>query len=137
MKFKHTEDLSKSFFLAQISHDLKQPMQALSIYVCSLLAENLTPEQYQIAKRIENSTNNLRNMLNNLLDISQIDARGLKYTPKKLDIKQLLTPIAQDYKAIANCQHLIWTVYFVYLIFPSARLNTCAAVCIPARKVVA
>jgi len=106
MDFDNTEDLSKSFFLAQISHDLRQPMQALSIYVCSLLGEKLTPEQYHIAKNIESSTNNLKNMLNNLLDISQIDARGLLYTPQTLDTKELLTRIAEEYKIIAQCQHI-------------------------------
>ena len=106
MELGHKEDLSKSFFLAQISHDLRQPMQALSIYVCSLLAENLTPEQRFIAQRIEDSTKNLRNMLNNLLDISQIDAKGLHYTPQTLNIKEILKRIAKDYKIIAQCQHI-------------------------------
>ena len=106
MDFGNTEDLSKSFFLAQISHDLRQPMQALSIYVCSLLGEELTPEQYHIAKNIESSTNNLKNMLNNLLDISQIDARGLQYTPQILDSQELLKRIAKEYKTIAKCQHI-------------------------------
>ena len=106
MESGNTEDLSKSFFLAQISHDLRQPMQALSIYVCSLLGEELTPEQYHIAKNIELSTNNLKNMLNNLLDINQIDARGLQYTPQILDSKELLKRIAEEYQTIANCQHI-------------------------------
>ena len=112
MQTDHTEDLSKSFFLAQISHDLRQPMQALSIYVCSLLEEKLTPEQYTIVKKIKNSTDNLRNMLNNLLDISQIDARGLQYTPQKLDIKIPLQRIAEDYKTIAQCQNLKFYSHF-------------------------
>ncbi len=112
MGINTTDDLNKSFFLAQISHDLRQPMQALSIYVCSLLGENLTPEQYSIAKKIQNSTDNLRNMLNNLLDISQIDALGLRYTPQKLDIKILLQRIAEDYKTIAQCQNLKFYSHF-------------------------
>ena len=112
MNYKHTEDLSKSFFLAQISHDLRQPMQALGIYICSLLAEDLPPEQYKIAKMIESSANNLRNMLNNLLDITQIDTRGLKYTPEDIEIKTLLTRIANDYKTISKCQHIKFYNHF-------------------------
>ncbi len=114
MEVKTLEEQNKAHILAQISHDLRQPLQALSIYACALLEENLTPEQMDIAQKIENSATNLRNMLNNLLDISQLEAHGLKYSPHIIDIKQLLQKIANDYQTIAQCQNIKFYSNFHY-----------------------
>lgn len=52
---QQAEELSnaKSYFLAQASHDLRQPMQALKIFIATLLEEKLTSHQHHLVQKIE------------------------------------------------------------------------------------
>lgn len=110
---QRAEDLShaKSYFLAQASHDLRQPMQALKIFIATLLEENLTPQQHTLVQQIDESTNNLSSLLDNLLDISKIEAGGMEYRPEIFDIGSLINNLAGEYKALAEERH----IKFIYI----------------------
>lgn len=55
----------KSCFLAQASHDLRQPMQALKLYLAGLIEGNLDKRQLQMAEKADAAADNLRSMLDN------------------------------------------------------------------------
>jgi PAS domain S-box-containing protein len=76
-----TASASKSRFLAAASHDLRQPMQALNIYV-GLLARQTREDKkaHDLVGRLEQSVNALGDLLDSLLDISKLDAGII--TPK-------------------------------------------------------
>lgn len=73
---------AKSRFLAAASHDLRQPMHALSLLVSALddtlrehgEAGDRCPETRRLAGLIEASVRNMGNLLNDLLDLSRLDA---------------------------------------------------------------
>lgn len=64
----------KSLFLAQASHDLRQPMQALGMFISALAEEKLTDYQKMLLDKIEASADNLKSLLDNLLDLSKLEA---------------------------------------------------------------
>ncbi|HEX5392161.1 MAG TPA: transporter substrate-binding domain-containing protein [Rhodocyclaceae bacterium] len=64
---------AKSRFLAAASHDLRQPLSALSLYV-GILDSKLPASEYLLAKAMKGCVDNLNEMLNNLLDLSKLDA---------------------------------------------------------------
>lgn len=97
---------AKSYFLAQASHDLRQPMQALAIFIDTLLEENLTPEQLSLAQKIHASAENLRNLLDNLLDISKLEAGGVEAQKLEFNIGSLMSNILKEYKEIAAKRHI-------------------------------
>lgn len=97
---------AKSYFLAQASHDLRQPMQALAIFIDTLLDENLTKEQHSIVRKIHASAENLRNLLDNLLDISKLEAGGIEAQNFVFNIGGLLSNILQEYKDVATKRHI-------------------------------
>lgn len=93
---------AKSYFLAQASHDLRQPMQSLKIFIATLQEEDLLPSQQNLVQKIEDSTENLSSLLDNLLDISKIEAGGLEYHPSVFDIGLLLSGLAREYREQAQ-----------------------------------
>lgn len=111
------QNKDKSRFLAQASHDIRQPMQTISLLVEHLLDDNLTKEQFSIVDKIHNSTENLRNLLNNLLDMSRLEIGGFSIVKENIDIGKLLFNISKEYQTIAahknislkliNCHYII------------------------------
>lgn len=72
---------AKSRFLAAASHDLRQPLHALSLFTTDLLRQAATGrlrEVPRIAEQISASTQTLGEMLNALLDISRLDIDGVR-----------------------------------------------------------
>lgn len=92
---------AKSYFLAQASHDLRQPMQALNMFIAALCEDNLKPEQMEIVKKIEASAANLKSLLDNLLDISKLDSGGMDYQAETFNLAELLGKICREYQQTA------------------------------------
>ncbi len=65
---------AKTRFLAAASHDLRQPLQALSMFVAVLSNRNHSAEDVALIKRIEDSVNAVEGLLNGLLDVSKLEA---------------------------------------------------------------
>ncbi|MBL4801707.1 MAG: hybrid sensor histidine kinase/response regulator [Emcibacter sp.] len=94
---------AKSSFLAATSHDLRQPLHAMGFFIESLKKQLTNPAQIYLLQKIERTSNNLRGQLNDLLDISKIDAGIIKphITPLSLNdifktLKRVLSPLAQE-----------------------------------------
>lgn len=72
---------AKSRFLAAASHDLRQPLHALSLFAADLqrqVRSGGAPGQARLAEQISTSTSILSELLNSLLDISRLDVTGIK-----------------------------------------------------------
>lgn len=93
---------AKSRFLAAASHDLRQPLYALSLYSEALTGEADRSLLSHITKGIEQTTNSLRAMLNSILDISQIDANSVPLTLEPVAIAQLFAAIDQHQQVNAK-----------------------------------
>jgi CheY-like chemotaxis protein/anti-sigma regulatory factor (Ser/Thr protein kinase) len=66
-------NLSKSKFLAAASHDLRQPLTALSLYVDVLTNQN-NGDDSGLGKKIQGCVSSLSELLDNLLNVSKLDA---------------------------------------------------------------
>jgi PAS domain S-box-containing protein len=64
---------AKSRFLAAASHDLRQPLSALSLYV-GTLEETLPPDERDLARNMKQCVAGLSELLSDLLDLSRLDA---------------------------------------------------------------
>lgn len=96
----------KSEFLANMSHELRTPLNSLLI-MARLLADNrggnLSGEQVRFAETIESSGNDLLTLINDVLDISKIEAGHLELELQQVSIGTVLgklesafTPAAED-----------------------------------------
>ena len=72
---------AKSRFFAAASHDLRQPLHALSLFVAALKTRNQQPETQTLIDNIEASTGAMELLFNALLDISRLDAGTIEAHP--------------------------------------------------------
>lgn len=92
----------KTRFLAAASHDLRQPMHALGLFVGELQSKLTTPEQRKIVGKVEESVDALSNLLDALLDISKLDAGVVTPNVSVFSIENMLERIAHDYRPLAE-----------------------------------
>jgi len=96
-------NIAKSEFIATASHDLRQPMQALNIYLELINFKNLEATTKSTIQKIKASVEQLNKMFNTLLDISKLDAESVTIQNESFDSKTFLKEIQELFQAqIAN-----------------------------------
>ncbi|WP_150293129.1 response regulator [Sphingobium estronivorans] len=103
----------KSEFLANMSHELRTPLNSLLI-MARLLAENrggnLSAEQVRHAETIETSGNDLLTLINDILDISKIEAGKLELQPRRFRTTPLLDKMRAVFGPAAQAKGLAFRV---------------------------
>ena len=96
----------KSRFLAAASHDLRQPLQAATLYLSLLTKQARTPDQQELCAKMRAPLQVMSGILDALLDISMLDS-GL-VTPKLSDfpLRSVLERIAVDLRPLAEQKKL-------------------------------
>ena len=84
---------AKSKFLAAASHDLRQPLHALGLFVSKLYNKQRYPEIQDDIKNIKKSSDALEGLLNALLDISKLDAGVLKPELTSFNLQAILDKV--------------------------------------------
>jgi signal transduction histidine kinase/CheY-like chemotaxis protein len=104
-------NIAKSAFISTASHDLRQPMQAVNIFIEMINPENLKEYEKSIFARLQKSVAVLNKMFNTLLDISKIDS-NLATT----HIDFTLSTLVQDLRGTFDelCQQKNLTLDFDY-----------------------
>lgn len=106
---------AKSQFLAVASHDLRQPIQALSLFVATLQAmakrAQLTgAEVGHIAARLQMALNGLGNLLNGLFDLSRLDSGTVTVNKRPVDVANLLAEVGNAFAGPAQAKGLEFRV---------------------------
>ena len=95
----------KSEFLANMSHELRTPLNS-SLILAKLLADNpssnLTEEQVKFARNIYSAGNDLLELINDILDLSKIEARQIDVARENVDVHQLVDNMVQTFRPIAG-----------------------------------
>lgn len=99
-------DQAKTRFLAAASHDLRQPMHALSMFVSALEHEPDADRQAQLLSRISTATQSMGDLLDSLLDISKLDADAIQAQLGPVALKPLLMRLTATYSELAAGRHI-------------------------------
>ncbi len=94
-------NIAKTKFLAAASHDLRQPLQALNLFVFALDGKEDDPEKKEIISLIRNSLDSLKELLNTLLDISKLEAGVVHPQPRDFSISDVMKQITTEMKPVA------------------------------------
>jgi signal transduction histidine kinase/CheY-like chemotaxis protein len=93
---------AKSRFLAAASHDLRQPLHALGLFVAQLRGRSAAAERKRIVTGIEAALSSMNELFNALLDISKLDAGVLSTQISEFPITQLLKRVETTFAGVAR-----------------------------------
>jgi CheY-like chemotaxis protein len=103
----------KSEFLANMSHELRTPLNS-SLILAKLLADNssgnLTAEQVKFARSIYSAGNDLLELINDILDLSKIEARQIEVKRERVEPPALAENMLQVFRPMAREKNLAFEV---------------------------
>jgi two-component system CheB/CheR fusion protein len=106
-------NIAKSRFLAAASHDLRQPLQTLSLIRGLLqrkVRENKTEEALKLIQRLDDTADTMSGMLNALLDVNQIDSGTVNVNLANFPINELLDRLGDEFSYHAQADKLAFRV---------------------------
>ncbi|HEY6088273.1 MAG TPA: response regulator, partial [Gemmatimonadaceae bacterium] len=103
----------KSEFLANMSHELRTPLNSLLI-LARLLSDNkdgnLTPKQVEFAQTILTSGSDLLNLINDVLDLSKVEAGKMDVNPTEMRLADVKEFVERSFDALAEQKGLAFNV---------------------------
>ena len=99
-------NLAKSRFLAAVSHDLLQPLNAAQLFAHGLRTRLTDEAQRGALQRIQAALTSTEGLLSGLLDISKLDAGGLRPAPRPFALGELIEQLRAEFAILATEQGL-------------------------------
>jgi two-component system sensor histidine kinase GlrK len=108
---QHLADLDhmKADFMSVATHELKTPINVISGYA-ELMYEGmygpLTPKQHDALMAVQEQSRNLTQLINQLLDISRLEAGGLRLEIDEIDVPEMMERLRRTFDGLAHKQHV-------------------------------
>ncbi len=99
---------TKSVFLASASHDLRQPLHAMGLFIETLNSTKLDAYQQSVISHIETASEATREMLNTLLDFSKLDAGVIEPQPRPFRVQTLFNKLEKELGASADNKNIVY-----------------------------
>jgi nitrogen-specific signal transduction histidine kinase len=97
---------AKSHFLASASHDLRQPLHALTLFATELSAALVKPHDRRLASQIVTAAGAMAELLDALLDVSRLDIAAVQPQRRAVALEPLLETIADSHRQSAKAKGL-------------------------------
>jgi signal transduction histidine kinase/ActR/RegA family two-component response regulator len=102
--------LVKSQFLAHMSHEIRTPLHGMSGLIELLQETPLLPEQQSHLEALASSAQNLRAIINDILDLAKIEAGKMSITPERVDLASVVREAFSLYEPTAIEQGLAFVL---------------------------
>lgn len=100
-------NIAKSKFIATASHDLRQPLHAVNIYLDLFESNKLSPKEKANFHQIRKSIQTLNSMFKSLLDLSKLDAGASNALERPFELIDLVGFLSGTYTPIATNKNLV------------------------------
>jgi len=109
----NSANLAKSQFLANMSHELRTPLNAIIGYSELLKEEagNASADQAQDLDRISHAGRHLLGLINNILDLSKIEAGKLEMAPEEIHLPTMINDVIATAQPLFETNHNRFTVH--------------------------
>ncbi|WP_210811486.1 ATP-binding response regulator [Ideonella paludis] len=97
---------SRRRLIAVASHDLRQPVHSLGMYVESWRPTQDLAEQEQRARTALSGIRHMQEILNTLLDLGRIESGALDARPRQFDVERMLRDVADNFQVLADAKGL-------------------------------
>lgn len=92
-------------FFAGANHDLRQPLQAMGIYL-QILQSQASPTQAEVVKQLATSAKSISSLVEQLLEVSRIETGKLDIHPEPVNVEKLFSSLAAEFMPQAQEKHL-------------------------------
>jgi len=92
----------KQQFLANMSHEIRTPMTGIMGMTSLLMRSNLNMAQQEYVRNIKISSENLLNIINDVLDLSKIEAGKMELKPNRIILKEFVNQLKEMFQHIAQ-----------------------------------
>lgn len=96
----------KERFFANMSHEVRTPMNGIFGMVNLLLEMDLDPVQREHLETIHSSSESLLNILDDILDYAKLNAKEMQLKPRPFELQKLIREVLLVYKANADSRHI-------------------------------
>lgn len=100
-------NIDKSRFLAATSHDLRQPLHSLGLFLSVLKSKLTNEEQHVFLDKASQSQEILSNQLNALMDLAQLDSDAVMVQPKFIFLDDFVIKVVEEFKLFAEQKNII------------------------------
>ena len=100
----------KSSFLAFVSHDLLQPLNAARLNLSTLTEAAPSAEVNRFARQIDLALTSLEDLIRTLLDMSKLDAGAMRPEMASVELERILAPLRAEFAPIASARGLKLTI---------------------------
>ncbi len=102
---------AKSTFLLNMSHDIRTPMNAIIGFTNIALHQNAVAEIHGSLEKVQESSNHLLSLLNDILDLSRIESGKAVFSPEPVDITELTDNVLAIVNGLLYNRDLKFEVY--------------------------
>lgn len=102
---------AKSTFLSNMSHDIRTPMNAIIGFTNIALHQDSVPEMHNCLKKIEESSDHLLSLLNDVLDLSRIESGKVEFSPVPTNITAVTDSVIEIVKGMLLNRELNFEVH--------------------------
>lgn len=92
----------KSNFLAAMSHDLRQPLYAMGLYLEAIDRNQQSPRDYDLLEHVDHAFDSLDAMFKALIEISQLDAGAIRPKLAHLAVEPMFRQLVEEVRGIAR-----------------------------------
>ena len=108
---KEKEDF-KNTFIANFSHELRNPLTGVTAFCSVLQKTDMTPEQQDYVEVIKSSADHLRNMIGDILEVSKIEVGKLSLHEELFDFHELIDMLEFTYSVKAKQKNIEFEIDF-------------------------
>ncbi|WBX74346.1 HAMP domain-containing sensor histidine kinase [Tenacibaculum pacificus] len=100
----------KSHFFVNLSHEIRTPLTLIKGYSSHIVFKDEDTENKQMMKKIQNQTQYIQNIVDNILDLSKLEENKLTLNKKPVDFSLLITKLYTDYQILFYKKNISFTI---------------------------